>query len=139
MEDLLELYSQLADLPGSGDLYLARPIGGRSRFRVAKDPEGHPALLVTPEPPSRAASVPPLELCNLSFGARCVCRVKVKEGAESTETLAVLKCTADDLMLREYFLRSLSGTIAALPVIPTEDDIAAAVAKLVELFRALER
>lgn len=33
---------------------------------------------------------------------------------------------------------SLSGTVAALPAIPTEEDITAAVAKLVELFRALE-
>jgi hypothetical protein len=61
------------------------------------------------------------------------------EGAtESVETLAVLKCTTDDPMLREYFLRSLSGTVTALPAIPTEEDIATAVAKLVELFRALK-
>jgi len=50
----------------------------------------------------------------------------------------VLKCTSDDPMLREYFLRSLWGTVATLPAIPTEGDIAGAVAKLVELFRALE-
>jgi hypothetical protein len=138
MEDLVELYRHLADLSGSGDLYLARPIDGRPQYRVAKDPEGHPALLIAPEPTSGPTAVPPLELCNLSFRPRCVCRIRVNDAAESTETLAVLKCTAEDLMLREYFLRSLSGTVAALPAIPTEDDIAAAVAKLVELFRALE-
>jgi hypothetical protein len=61
------------------------------------------------------------------------------EGAtESVETLAVLKCTTADPMLREYFLRSLSGAVDALPAFPTEEDIATAVAKLVELFRALE-
>jgi hypothetical protein len=54
------------------------------------------------------------------------------------ENLAVLKCTTEDPMLREYFLRSLSGTIAGFPTAPTEEDIVAAVAKLVELFRALE-
>jgi len=138
MEDLVALYGRLGDLSGSGDRYLARAIDGRARYRVAKDPKGNPTLLVAPEPSSNATSVPPLELRNLSFRPRCVCRVQVEGTVESVETLAVLKCTTDDSMLREYFLRSLSGTAAALPDIPTEEDIAAAVAKLVELFRALE-
>ena len=138
MEDLLALYSGLADLSDSGDLYIARMIDGRPRYRVAKDPEGNPTLLVAPEPSIDAPSVLPLELRNLSFRPRCMCRVRVEGAAESVEILAVLKCTTDDPMLREYFLRSLSGTIAALPTTPTEEDIAAAVAELVELFRALE-
>ena len=139
MEDLLALYSGLADLSGSEDLYIVRTMDGRPRYRVAKDPEGNPTLLVALEPCFDAPSIPPLELRNLSFRPRCVCRVRVEGAAESMETLAVLKCTSDDPMLREYFLRSLSGTVAALPAIPTKkEDIAAAVAKLVELFRALE-
>ncbi|MGH8069994.1 MAG: PD-(D/E)XK motif protein [Candidatus Entotheonellia bacterium] len=138
MEDLLALYSGLADLSGSGDLYIARTMNGRPRYRVAKDPEGNPTLLVAPEPSSHTTGGPSLELRNLSFRPKCVCRVQVEGATESVETLAVLKCTTDDPMLREYFLRSLSGTIAALPTTPTEGDIAAAVAELVELFRALE-
>jgi len=57
---------------------------------------------------------------------------------ESLEALSVLKCLTDDPMLREYFLRSVSGLIAGLPDVPTAENIAGAVAKLVELFRALE-
>jgi hypothetical protein len=57
---------------------------------------------------------------------------------ESVETVAVLKCPADDPMLRIYFLRSVAGFIPALPDTPTEKDVAGAVSKLVELFRALE-
>jgi Putative PD-(D/E)XK family member, (DUF4420) len=138
MEDLVVLYSSLADLQGTGDVYIARLMDGRPRYRLAKDPNGNPVLLVAPEPSSHARGAPPLELHNLSFRPRCVCRVRVEGTAESVETLAVLKCTTDDPLLREYFLRSLSGTVAALPVIPTEEDISVAVAKLVELFRALE-
>lgn len=138
MEDLVKLYGRLADPSGSGDLYLARAIDGRPRYRVAKDPEGNPALLVAPEPCSAATAVLPLELRNLSFRPACVCRIRAEGAAESVETLAVLKCTTEDPMLREYFLRSLSGTVAGLPVTPNEEDIAAAVTKLVELFRALE-
>ena len=138
MEDLIVLYSRLAKPPGTGDHFIACAMDGRPRYRVAKDPHGNPALLVAPEPSSRTTGVPSLELRNLSFRPKCVCRVRVEEGPESVETLAVLKCTTDEAMLREYFLRSLSGTVAALPLIPTDEDIAMAVAKLVELFRALE-
>lgn len=137
MEDLVELYSSLAALPGTGDLYIARPMDGRPSYRVAKDPDGNPVLLVAPEPSSHTRNSPPLELRNLSFRPRCVCRVREGE-TESIETLAVLRCTTNDPILREYFLRSLSGAVAALPAIPTEEDVATAVTQLVELFRALE-
>ncbi|MDQ3564999.1 MAG: PD-(D/E)XK motif protein [Pseudomonadota bacterium] len=138
MEDLLALYGRLADLSGSGDLYTALAVDGRPNYRVAKDPQGNPTLLVAPEASCGTAAVSPLELRNLSFRPRCVCRVRVEGATESVESLAVLKCTTDDSMLREYFLRSLSGMVAALPDTPTEGDVAGAVGKLVELFRALE-
>jgi putative PD-(D/E)XK family protein DUF4420 len=136
--DLLELYGRLADLSGSGDLYSARVIDGRPRYRVARDPQGNPAILVATETSSDVSAVIPLELSNLSFRPRCLCRVASEGAPESIETLAVLKCSTDDPMLREYFLRSVSGLVAALPDTPKERDIAGAVGKLVELFRALE-
>lgn len=54
------------------------------------------------------------------------------------QSLAVLKCTTDDLLLREYFLRSVSGIVAGLPDKPNETDIAGVVETLMELFRALQ-
>jgi hypothetical protein len=138
MEDLVMLYSRLANPPRTGDVYVACPMDGRPRDRVARDPDGNPALLIAPELSSHTTGAPSLELRNMSFRPKCVCRVRVEGETESVETLAVLKCMPDDLMLREYFLRSLSGTIAALPTMPTEEDITTAVAKLVELVHALE-
>lgn len=139
MEDLLALYRDLPDALGSEDSYAARVVGGRPKYRVAKDPNGNPALLVSAEPsPSEAASVLPVELRNLSFRPHRLCRVWQHGVTDSVETLAVLKCTTDDPMLREYFVRCLSGTVAALPAAPTEENIVGAVSKLVELFRALE-
>jgi hypothetical protein len=138
MEDLLALYGGLADLSGPEDLYVARVIDGRPGYRIAKDAHGNPTLLIASEPSPDAAPVPPLELRNLSFRARCLCRVRQDGATDSGEIVAVLKCTSDDLMLREYFLRCLSGTVAALPATPTEEILAGAVSRLVELFRALE-
>jgi len=41
-------------------------------------------------------------------------------------------------MLKAYFLRSVAALLPALPDTPSENDVAGAVNKLVELFRALE-
>ena len=138
MENLLDLYRLLACVSGSGDSYVARVIGGRRSYRIAKDSDGNPALLIASSASSDAMAVHPVELRNVSFRPRCTCKVRLEGASESEETLAVLKCTTDDLMLREYFLRSASGIVAGLPDTPDETDVARAVGRLVELFRALE-
>lgn len=136
--DLLELYGELADVVGTGDLYSARSVGGTATFRVAKDSRGNPAILFAAGAQSERSASPPIELPNLSFRPRCVCHVRSEPDPEVVETLAVLKCSTDDAMLREYFLRSASGLVAAMPDAPTEQEVAGAIGKLVELFRALD-
>ena len=138
MEDLLTLYNLLTDISGSEDTYVARAIGERPNYRIGRDSEGHPALLIAPLLSSDSILVNPVELRNVSFRPRCTCRVRLEGASDTEETLAVLKCTTDDEMLREHFLRSVSGLIAVLPDTPDEADVAGAVNRLVELFRALE-
>jgi hypothetical protein len=60
------------------------------------------------------------------------------DGTVRTESLSVLKCVSDDPSLRDYFVRVLGGVVRSLPPEPREEEIAAAVTRLVELFRALE-
>jgi hypothetical protein len=138
IEEVLGVYRRLTTPSGSGDLYMAQAIGGRWSYRVAKDPQGNPAFLVATQPPSDRTTAPPLELPNISFRPRCICHVQSEGVTGSVETLAVLKCSSEDAMLREYFLRSVSGLVASLPDPPSEGNLADAVGKLVELFRALE-
>jgi Putative PD-(D/E)XK family member, (DUF4420) len=137
IDDLFSIYDSLASISGSEDLYIARELSTRPNFRVAKDSDGNPALLITPEL-SNGPAAPPLELRYLSFRPRCVCRVRAENKSESVEMLAVIKCTATDARLREYFLRSLTGSVAALSNPPTEGESAELVSKLVELFRAMD-
>jgi hypothetical protein len=66
MDDLLALYLSLAPVSGSGDFYMARELTTRPNFRVAKDSDGNPTLLITPEL-SNSPAAPPLELRYLSF------------------------------------------------------------------------
>jgi Putative PD-(D/E)XK family member, (DUF4420) len=137
MEDLLALYNGLIGESSSIDLYVARQLDTRPSFRAAKDFEGNPTLLITPDSTPKA-TVLPLKLRNLSFQPRSLCRVRGYGISESVETLAVLKCTTNDGLLREYFLRCLTGSVEAFSNIPTEDELAGLVGKLVELFRGSE-
>jgi hypothetical protein len=137
IDDFFLLYSGLTAVSGSGDLYMARELKTRPNFRVAKDSDGNPTLLILPES-SNSPAPPPLEIRYLSFRPRCVCRVRTENKSESVEILAVIKCTAIEPLLREYFLRTLNGLVAALSNPPTEDELAELVSKLVELFRAMD-
>lgn len=136
MQDLAELYRDLPSIEGQSDTYATTTLHHRARYKVGRDPLGNPALLIAAEPAADGAGVPALEFPNLSFRPRCSCNV-TQEGLHTTEILAVLKCTADDETLRDHFLKCLSGAVEALPQVPTEDRIAAAVSELAELFRAL--
>ena len=67
MEDLLGLYSSLADVAEPGDVYVARAIGGRSSYRIAKDSDGNPTVLIANSGTSDAGQ--PVALRYLSFRA----------------------------------------------------------------------
>jgi hypothetical protein len=137
MDDLLSLYRSLAPVSSSGDVYMARELTTRPNFRVAKDSEGNPTLLITLEPSAKPATAP-LEFRYLSFRPRCICHIQAEGKPESLETVALLKCITNDPLLREYFLRSLNGSVPAVSIKPTEDELVALVEKLIELFRAME-
>src|SRR5258707_9303727 len=124
IEDLVSVYSCLGKPSGSGDAYVAQAIHGRPRYRVAKDAHGNAAILVYADISSSNNAAAPLDLPNLSFRSRCVCRVASEGKPDATEVLAVLKCLSEDQLLREYFLRSVSGLVAALPQIPSEVQVA---------------
>ena len=135
--DMLAVYLGLSDSSGVG-VYMARELDRRPGVRVARDHQGHPAILFSAKSPTGAESTVPLELPNLAFRPRCVCRVKTETDAETTEVLGVLTCTSEDGMLHEYFLQAMSGLVAGLPTRPSEREVSIVVTKLVELFRALE-
>ena len=136
MEDLVAAYQRLTHVPEVENVYAARVIGGRRSYRIGKDCDSNPAVLVTYRESGRPIHA--IELRNFVFRPRCRCKVSVEGETEREETVAVIKCTADDLSLREFFLRSVSGVLDGLPDTPDEGDIVGAVERVVELFRALE-
>lgn len=135
-DDLLVLYRALGSAP-SADVYVARRLNARPSLKMAKDADGNPTLLISLKPMISSA-ISPLEFRYLTFNPICLCLVHSDGAPETMETVALLKCTTKDDLLREYFLRSLTGFVAALSDSLTDKEVAALVTNLVELFRAIE-
>jgi hypothetical protein len=136
--DLMNIFSDLAAPTEGANFYTAQVIPGRPNYRIGKDVCGNPALLIKSSHHRTVENITSFQLRYLSFEAQCLCRVTSAGLKSPEEILSVLKCTTNDSILREYFLRSLSGLVAAIPKSPSERDIAALVDTLVELFRTLE-
>ncbi len=111
IRDLLFAFQSLPDVQGIGDIYSAQPIDGWPSYRIAKDADGNAALLIAAAASEEGHSCVPIELRNISFRPRCKCCVRSPVRSESREILAVLKCSTKEATLREYFLRTLSGTL----------------------------
>lgn len=134
--ELESLFSELA-VPSPGSL-TARPLEfGSGRYRVARQGDGAPALLVyideIGEPPSGE------QLANLSYLPRARLRVESAEGSIEEAVYSVLTCRSPDTELRHYFFRVVAALIDELGASPDVATIDSALARLLELFRALER
>jgi len=136
--ELLSLYNKLIDISDEEDVYSAQSLPGLPNYRIAKDSHRNVAILITPASFTNDVYSPPIELRNLIYRPRCVCRICSRNEDIITETVSVLKCISDDPVLIEYFLRSLSGLIMSMPTSPTESEILHMVSKIIELFSAME-
>lgn len=134
--ELEVLFSELA-VPSAGSL-TARPLGfGDGRYRVARQGDGAPALLVLIED----VNDPPRgeQLANLSYLPRARLRVESAEGDTGEAMYSVLTCRSPDPELRHYFFRVVAALLDELGPAPSVVAIDAGLERLLELFRALER
>src|SRR5262249_35004628 len=67
------------------------------------------------------------------------CVITNDVGSSEQGRFTIIRCTSPDRMLQSYFLRLLDGFLKILGPSPSARDIAAALGRLVELFRALAR
>ena len=134
--ELEDLFRVLAP-PAPGGLS-ARRVAPGSSFRVARQFDGAPALLVLIELPTR---VPPNgeRLANLSYRPRERLRIDGPNGTTEEAIHTVLTCASPDEDLRHYFFRVIAALIDEFGLEPTAADVDAGVGRLLELFRALER
>ena len=104
-------------------------------YRLAKDTNGSPCLLLQ-QPPSAAQSAP-IRLQNLmvTYGVPCV--ISHADGQREEGTFTIIKCASTETSLFPHFLRILSPIIETLGAGPTPAAIRRAISGLVDLFQSL--
>ncbi len=135
--DLCALFESLVlprELP-TGRSLSAVAVPGAENYRLAKDTNGSPCLLL--RQPTSAARSAPIRLQNLmvSYGVPCVISHADHQREEGTFT--IIKCASADTSLFPHFLRILSPIIETLGAEPTAAAIRRAISGLVDLFQSL--
>lgn len=135
--DLCALFESLVlprELP-TGRSLSAVAVPSAGNYRLAKDTNGAPCLLLR-QPPSTVRSAP-IRLQNLmvSYGVPCI--VSHADGQREEGTFTIVKCASADPSLFPHFLQILSPIIASLGSQPTGAAIRRAINGLVNLFQSL--
>lgn len=114
-------------------------IPGHEQHRLGKDTQGRPLLLISVLDALSTRQPAPIVLEHLTVMYNQNCRVSRPDGALEEERFTVVRCTGEDTTLQVYFLRVASAILMSLKNRPTQVDIAHAMNRLIELFRALAR
>lgn len=134
--ELEALFSELA-VPSPGSLTARQLAFGNGRYRIARQGDGAPALLVLidelGEPPQGE------QLANLSYLPRARLRVESPQGKVDDALYSVLTCRSPDSELRRYFFRVVAALLDELGEAQAVAAIDAGIRRLIDLFRALER
>ena len=135
---LVELFARLgAPATSAGDTsrYVATPIPSFESYRLAKDSNGAPALLIQ-APSSPIANQSPFRLRHLYVAHDIDCLIYRDHSTEAGK-FSVLSCVEADRATENYFLRVLEALLPSLGENPDAISINLAVNSLVELFQAL--
>ena len=115
--------------------FSAAPIAERPRHRIAVDRHGLPALLI--DVVDAEGTGPPLVLEHIRMQQGVDCRVTEPDGSTESRRLTILRCTDNDPITREYFLRVGGTVLEAIGAAPTSEAVNRTIERLIELFRAL--
>lgn len=135
---LLSLFEQIEAPPKPNDeqpVYAARQIPFSESYRIGKDSNGAPALVIQ-NLENDAMSRAPIRLRHLHVMHDVECLVHRGSHTESGN-FSVLACVEADRVTESYFLRILEALLPILGEFPTPNSINEAIEKLIELFQSL--
>ena len=117
--------------------FSAIPIPEYERYRLAKDNQGRPLLLISVVDTQGQKQPTPIVLEHLTVLYDQKCRVAFPDRPSEEKQFTVVHCTGKDTALHSYFLRVASAIITSLKDRPTQSDVAHTMNRLIELFRAM--
>ena len=135
--DLESLFDSL-EIPRRADerFFSAAPVPGYSRYRIAKDHVGAPALLIEVAEDGELGGYP-VRLSHLQIEHNVRCRIQRSDGSIGINYVTILGCINSNFELDRHFLRVLAPIIQSGGYTPSNMFINETVRNLVELFRSL--
>ena len=139
MFNLTDLFQSLESIATNHDdnRYSALPVPEYEQYRLAKDNQGRPLLLISVIDVHSQKQPAPIVLEHLTVLYDQKCRVALSDGPTEEKQFTVVHCTGDNAALHIYFLRVASAIITSLRDRPTQSDVAHTMNRLIELFRAM--
>ena len=139
MLNLTELSQSLESMATIHDdnQFSALPIPEYDQYRLAKDNQGRPLLLISVVDVHGPKQPAPIVLEHLTVLYDQKCRVTFPDESTEEKQFIVVHCTGNDVALHTYFLRVAAAIITSLKNRPTQFDVAHTMNRLIELFQAM--
>lgn len=134
MTDLRDLFAQLPSPEEGENTFSTIPIHDQNLL-LGKDLGGRPALLLATV--DLETDTTPVELKHILFLPGAPCKVLGNDGKTVSARFSVLRCTATDLELHDYFLRTLNGVVDELDDNGGAQRMADVFEAVVEVFRSM--
>ena len=129
----------VADLgvPASGDgrAYEAVRIARDSRYRVGRDGDGNPVVLIETTGTAGAAALPDFEGRHLRINHGVNCAISVAGTEVERGRFSVVACIEADDPLRDRFFDAIETLLRSLGETPATEELRQFLAGLIELFR----
>lgn len=134
--DLKRLFARLR-VPASshGRIYESARIASHSRYRVGRDHQGNPAILVETTRTAGAAVLPDFKGRHLRVMHGVICTISEAGVDVGREQFSVMTCLDADDLLRDRFFDAAETLLRSLGETPASDELRRMVAGLIELFR----
>ena len=134
--DLKRLFAGLGvPVSSQGRVYETARIARNSRYRVGRDSQGNPAILIETTGTAGAAALSDFEGRHVRVGHGVSCSVSEAGVEVGREQFSVVTCVDSDDLLKDRFFDAAETLLRSLGETPAIEELRRVVAGLIELFR----
>ena len=134
--DLKKLFAELGvPVSSQGRAYETARIARNSRYRVGRDSQGNPAILIETTGTAGAAALSDFEGRHVRVGHGVSCSISEVGLEVGREQFSVVTCVDSDDLLKDRFFDAAETLLRSLGETPAIEELRRVVAGLIELFR----
>ncbi len=134
--NLKRLFKELGSPEAGGDrVYETTRIARDSCYRVGRDSQGNPAILIETTGRPGAEALSDFEGRHLMIGHGVNCSISERGVEVGREQFSVVTCVDSDDLLRDRFFDAVETLLRSLGEVPASDELRRMVDGLIELFR----